>query len=74
MGDHKKKEANVPKQTSQATHTHMRTKKSSTHFSKGGGGVPETPTRFSCGENKSCHWPLLNVDPLRSVCVCAGSA
>lgn len=45
------------------THTHIQRERK-THFSnQRGGGRLKTPTRFSCEKNKSCHWPLSNVDP-----------
>lgn len=67
----KKKELNLPKQTPHGatyTHTHAYThteKKKNTLFQPEGGwgGRLKTPTRFSCEKNKSCHWPLSNVDP-----------
>lgn len=45
-------------------YTHTEKKKNTLFQPEGGwGGRLKTPTRFSCEKNKSCHWPLSNVDP-----------
>lgn len=76
MCDHKKKATNIHKQTSHVAawrthwiHTHTCIQRKAHHTLPKGGRTWNAHKIF-VWKNKSCHWPLSNVDLLRCVCVC----